>query len=316
VNKHGLARKPPADVRRQLRREAGFGCIVCGFVFCHYEHIDPEFADATHHDPLRMAFLCGRCHVEVTARRKSKDSVWTAKQNPYCLRKGHSWGDLEFGANQCRFGSMEFTDCRVLLRINDVDLATVELPEEPGGPARISAKFYDGDALVFQIEENGIVLNRDSWDVDTVGPLLTIRRGLRDRFLIYRFTPRHGLSVELLDMSYQGVQVRVTGERVIVGDGTWGIEAVAASFFNCQTCIVASEHAIRFGDELTVQALANPLCRSISFEFCNYEGGVWISEGAQVKLQGCRIGRGVLIDKGAGLSEVRGTLVVGCAIRN
>jgi hypothetical protein len=83
LNKHDLSRRIPADVRRALRQEAGFGCVKCGFAFCEYEHIDPEFADATDHDVTKMAFLCKRCHGEVTAGISSKDSVWAAKSGAF-----------------------------------------------------------------------------------------------------------------------------------------------------------------------------------------------------------------------------------------
>ena len=59
TNQHGLSRNIPAEVRRVLRAEAGFGCVKCGRAFAEYEHIEPEFASAREHAPKDMA-LCER----------------------------------------------------------------------------------------------------------------------------------------------------------------------------------------------------------------------------------------------------------------
>jgi len=47
----------PADVRRRLRQEAGFGCCVCGFPIYDYQHIVP-YSVRAHFDPPDMMILC------------------------------------------------------------------------------------------------------------------------------------------------------------------------------------------------------------------------------------------------------------------
>ena len=51
INKHGLPRTIPPDVKRAVRRACGFGCVICGLGIVDYEHVDPTFADALVHDP-------------------------------------------------------------------------------------------------------------------------------------------------------------------------------------------------------------------------------------------------------------------------
>ncbi len=46
INKHGLKRYIEADIRRKIRHDAGYGCVICGNIFVDYEHIEPEFKDA------------------------------------------------------------------------------------------------------------------------------------------------------------------------------------------------------------------------------------------------------------------------------
>jgi hypothetical protein len=70
----GLSRTPPVEVRRQLRREVGFGCPVsdCGNPYLEYHHFDPPWEQEQHHDPARMIALCATHHAKAAA--------WTVDQ--------------------------------------------------------------------------------------------------------------------------------------------------------------------------------------------------------------------------------------------
>lgn len=65
----GLSRVPPVAVRRQLRREVGFGCPVsgCGNPYLEYHHFDPPWNEEHHHDPDRMIALCATHHAKADA---------------------------------------------------------------------------------------------------------------------------------------------------------------------------------------------------------------------------------------------------------
>jgi hypothetical protein len=66
-----LARTPPVHVRRQLRREVGFGCPAagCGNPYLEYHHFDPPLPwnVEKHHDPTRMVALCATHHAKADA---------------------------------------------------------------------------------------------------------------------------------------------------------------------------------------------------------------------------------------------------------
>jgi hypothetical protein len=64
-----LRRERPVAVRRQLRREVGFGCPVpgCGSPYLTWHHFDPPWRDRQHHDPSGMVALCRDHHPEADA---------------------------------------------------------------------------------------------------------------------------------------------------------------------------------------------------------------------------------------------------------
>ncbi len=64
-----LSRTPPVAVRRELRREVGFGCPVsgCGNPYLQYHHFNPPWEKEHHHDPARMIALCAEHHAKAAA---------------------------------------------------------------------------------------------------------------------------------------------------------------------------------------------------------------------------------------------------------
>ena len=61
-----MQRKPSIEVRRQLRKEVGFGCPVrgCGRPFLEWHHFDPPWRELNHHNPAGMIALCVQHHAE------------------------------------------------------------------------------------------------------------------------------------------------------------------------------------------------------------------------------------------------------------
>jgi hypothetical protein len=55
-----MNRTPPIAVRRQLRKEVGFGCPIpgCGVPYLTWHHFDPEWRVEEHHKPAGMIALC------------------------------------------------------------------------------------------------------------------------------------------------------------------------------------------------------------------------------------------------------------------
>jgi hypothetical protein len=55
-----MNRTPPTAVRRELRREVGFGCPIagCGIPYLTWHHFDPEWRIEEHHRPEGLIALC------------------------------------------------------------------------------------------------------------------------------------------------------------------------------------------------------------------------------------------------------------------
>ncbi len=78
LNKYGLSRRIPAEIRRDVRQRSNFGCIICRRGFYQYEHIDPPYENAKEHNPENICCLCGACHDAVTRGQLSKRMIKNA----------------------------------------------------------------------------------------------------------------------------------------------------------------------------------------------------------------------------------------------
>ena len=81
-NKYDLSRTIPNEVKRVVRQECGFGCIVCGNAIYTYEHIIPEWKDALSHEVDKIGLLCNNCHIQTTKGLIPKEAIQKYRDSP------------------------------------------------------------------------------------------------------------------------------------------------------------------------------------------------------------------------------------------
>jgi hypothetical protein len=223
INKHGLKRRPPAEVRREVRKRSKFGCVVCRSGFYEYEHIDPQFHDAKEHNPDHICCLCESCHGRVSRGQMSKLAVRTAydmlqKQSPE--EAGPPTGPLDFidGRAELLIGGLVYNPAvRTLLKYHGENIISLLPGEKAGEPGRISASFTDDRGIeTLRLDENEWVGSLDSWDIEVVGPRLTVRREKGSIALILRLDPPGVVVVERLDM-------RIGSGHILCTDKNWAV---------------------------------------------------------------------------------------------
>lgn len=218
ANKYGLTRSAlTADIKRQIRRASGYGCVICGLGLYQYEHVEPTFAEATEHDPTKMTLLCSNCHGRVTTKSWSKQKVKDAMANPFCLQKGFSRDIFEIGnghpyLNVC---GNKFIEEQVPIKIKGRPLFRILPAENPGEPFRLNGFFTDSKEKVsLEIFENEWRAKTSNWDVNITGGAVTIREGMGKVHLILQADPPNGLIVKKLNMKLDGYSL-IGDERKI-----------------------------------------------------------------------------------------------------
>lgn len=222
-NKHGLKRNIPAGVRRQIRQNSKFGCVLCRKGFYQYEHIDPTFEEAREHHADAICCLCGACHDAVTRGQISKEAVKTA----YSKIKAASADDVELpvgpldfhdGSAELKIGNLLYSPAvYVVLRYHGQDVIRVD-PGQNEEPGKISAIFTnDFGEPILELRENEWVGSLENWDVEIKGTRITVRSSHGKVALQIRLDPPGRIVLERLDMRIGSGHVFATEETYAVG---------------------------------------------------------------------------------------------------
>jgi len=219
-NKHGLRRLGSSTedeaIKRQIREESGYGCVICGLIPYDYEHIEPEFSDAHSHDPNYMTLLCGGCHDQVTRGWIPKSEVWKAKNNPRCLQTGYNSQMLWPGnaIPDLMIGDTLFEDCPNPILVAGEPVITFGYPEEGDNKISITGNFYDSSgekiAAITNNEWRGLTTDADI-NVRTVGgcPTITITSLGEDIFELALDLPHNRITISKLKLMYMGNRVEI-----------------------------------------------------------------------------------------------------------
>lgn len=281
ANKHGLTRYIPEKIKYQLRKEAGFGCAICGNAIFEYEHIDPEWINAKEHDPDRMTILCGSCHNNVTRGFTSKEKVFQSKEAPKCKETGTSQLGLELIDKSLivELGGIQFVNTPTILNFDAEVLLKIDRPEEAGGPPRISARLYDrNEKNVAIIDNNCWNGNSDNFDIKTEGSRIIIKNANSQIDLAIKILQPNKIIIERINMKYSGY--RIVGDinskfQVITPKAELHLpHGIVKVVQNATSGITISESDIQFGsDECLLAKCKNfrPLSPNLNVQDCKIE---------------------------------------------
>jgi len=217
-NKHGLSRYIDSETARVIRKNAGFGCAICGLAFYQYEHFDPEFKDAIEHHPKGITLLCGTHHDLKTRGSISINAVKEAANSPKCLEQGFSHSALEFSKNEIvvQIGSTRFYNPTSILTINGDSIFSIQPPEEVGSPYLLT--FIPEDSP----DSNKIVKNEwfgnvGNWDITTIGNRIVVKKNSNKVILDIQNIPGEIFILNKINVKYKGfaIQDKTIEERKI-----------------------------------------------------------------------------------------------------
>src|SRR6056297_353230 len=168
------SRSIPTSIRRQVRQNSGFCCVICGELPCEYEHIIP-LSECREHDVSNITLLCPNHHAEVTAGRLSKEVVREHQREPFAFTSGlASYAFRHAKVDTIRLGGVSVkVQPDLLLHIfysSGSSLFNVRI--ENNIPI-YNAELHGVDSGNLMIEENTILSSPDMWDFEQAGKGLT-----------------------------------------------------------------------------------------------------------------------------------------------
>ena len=219
----------PEAVKRTVRRQCKFGCVLCGCPLYHYDHI-VEYSEVEAHEASNIALLCGTHHDQKTRNQIPASAVRRAKNR--VVAAGRRLRDGSIGLyfeNNIRIilGSntivAHLSSERPFLPVVYVDDTIVlGLRFEDDMPL-IYAKIYDrNNLLVLDIEDSEMRVGEHLWDVTYVGTLLTLKSAEGQVLLQIRFNPASGeIDVRRGEIYANGVGIGIAnGNVTVLNDGS------------------------------------------------------------------------------------------------
>lgn len=221
-NKYGLARYIGEAVRREVRRRCGFGCVICGDAIITYEHFDPPFKDAKHHDPKGITLLCGGHQLETTKGLLSKTTIAEHDKDPHSKQTGQARLLFDLGGRKPRllFGGAHVTECGPKIEIDGRTMLKIDPPEQRSSRWRLSCDFTDQhNNIICKIIENELVLKSNNIDVKTNGSCLSIHSD-KEVLLDIKLYPPDILEIRKYGVYTANGRITIRKEKVYADDYT------------------------------------------------------------------------------------------------
>jgi hypothetical protein len=237
-------RSTPSGVKRQLRREAGFGCCKCGDPILQYHHI-VEFWKERHFRAEDMMVLCPKHHDQATKGAMPEAEQRAYKANPHNISLGLAHGKLEIKQDYCAadFGGLTILNEGPFLMIGNAEVLGMNVGESN---IELSIKLFgESDELLVEIEKNEWVSGDPlPWDIEADWQRLTIRERKRKINLALDATKipmrvrgefwnkGHKISVTDSGLKFDGETIHMELANLAVVGGWWYVDGENLAYFS------------------------------------------------------------------------------------
>lgn len=149
---------PPAEIRRNLRKEVNFGCPICRSPFLTWHHFDPPWTECHSHNEAGIIALCSNCHRQADGGAYTKQYLHELKSKNI---SEPPLGSLPWHVNSAliNFGGNFFiaqTSKVFSIRVAGQEVFSLRL--DNNGYLKINACIWNSkNALVLRLEENDII---------------------------------------------------------------------------------------------------------------------------------------------------------------
>jgi hypothetical protein len=220
----GTSRPPiPEQIKLEVRRRCGFGCVICGLPLYEYDHI-VDWAIVKQHVAEQITLLCDRHHREKTNGLLSAEQITSADQDPFNFRQGVSKPyDLHYDGDECEtiIGSTRFTT-------KDAGQGTLSASLVIDGNIIVGFVLIDGHLLlhlqlydeynipIATIYNNELIYSTSPWDIKLTGRNLVIRAAERSVLVDIQFEVPNRIVIRRARVFCNGVEIVVQPDYVLI----------------------------------------------------------------------------------------------------
>jgi hypothetical protein len=222
----------PLPIQKQLRREANFGCVLCGCPIIIYAHIIP-YRSIQAYLPENIIALCPNHYTNFDRGEFSESYLQDAKKNP---RNKIQVKDAFFIDSQniaVNVGKSKFINTSRILAVNDFDI--ISIGRENDRYILLDINFFDKlNNLIAVVYENTWTAERRasaSWEI-SYKPyhFLMIRNTSSDLFFEIKIENEELFITA--SMYYNSIPLRITNDGIWLGEREVAVELKGCVFKN------------------------------------------------------------------------------------
>jgi hypothetical protein len=217
----------PAPIKRAVRQQCGFGCVICGLPLVEYDHLVP-WNEVQTHVADNLVLLCDRHHREKTvdllpveqvrAARAHPRNLQTGASTPYELNYGGLRCEADIGSNLHIWPEMHDGLTTVPLLIDDTPIVMFRLEDSQ---LLLTVQLFDhNNELLVQILDNELVFSAEQWDVEFAGRSLTVRHAPHNIFVGMIFEPPNRVVIDRGRIWFNGAEVQIRPTQLRVAGGS------------------------------------------------------------------------------------------------
>lgn len=229
----------PEDIKREVRKRCGFGCVICGNPIVEYEHIK-EYSKVRIHKEDNLTLLCSNHHSQVTKGIISKKIVREYNKKPYNKTKPFTKkldlfladDDISFVISTTTFIYENFINGSEFVVLEIFGRKVIYFEKEKG-ILFFNCIFFNRDGMpIFIVYKNELVFSTNNWDVTIIGRKLVIREGSRK--IILEIILGEKIKINKLNINVYGLDIYIN--KNIVNFGGFGLSNI--TIMNARKAIV------------------------------------------------------------------------------
>jgi len=253
----------PELTKRIVRREACFGCVICGNPLIVYAHII-SYEISHDNSPSNLVTLCPTCHTKYDLGAISENQIRNFKSNPF--NRGRDVKDTFNIIGEVPIieaGTSTFKNTSVLLFVDDKNIVTLTKEENE---LLLNALFYDEkNKLLAYIKDNEwCSLSGMVWDIDyhTVAKALILRT--KSRKILLKLRIAKGIIHFSGLLYYNGVKAKISPSEIVFathGRADVRVHWKGLLFENCITAIAfdTQKGTFEIGTSIHVHQYSKPI---------------------------------------------------------
>jgi trigger factor len=228
----------PPEIKREVRKRCGFGCVICGMPLYEYEHM-LEWAEVKRHVASEITLLCRLHHGEKTNGLLPKENVIEANKNPFNLKAGVSKNHLLHYSGK----NVQLVLANSVFQFNDLPENSFFAPLVVDGLAIVGFRVEDGKLLlqfiafdefnvpVLQIVDSELIYRAEQWDIEWIGQKLTFRQAQRKILLQLVFEPPHTIRMVKGRILFNGIELLIGADFLFCSNNSSFFSGISTT--NC-----------------------------------------------------------------------------------